>query len=104
MVNIDVTKDKVITNFSPMLGRTTRTETGLVTEDLKAERPVRNVVDTELDDIIFEIRELQKADQKRYDEVMEHITMARVLNNIVKTIELDASMEMTIISYTLLAP
>lgn len=104
MVNIDVTRDRVIINLSPMVGRTTRTEIGLVTEDLKAERPVRNVIDTELDDIISEIWELQNTDPKRYDEVMEHVTMARILNNIAKTVELDVSMEMTIISYTLLAP
>lgn len=104
MVNIDITQDRVIINFSPMLGRTSRIEAGLVTEDLRAERPVRNLVDTELDDIISEIGELQTMDPKRYEEAMEHIVMARALNNIVKTIELSISMEMTGISYTLLAP
>lgn len=45
-INIDATKDKVIINFKPMLVRTTRMESSLVTEDIKSKRPVRNVIYT----------------------------------------------------------
>ena len=61
MVNINIDKDRLIITLPPIIGtrrRSTRIEKGLVTEDFKAQRPVRNVnnskmlfVDTELDDI-----------------------------------------------------
>ena len=55
MVDINVDKDKLVITLPPTTGtrrRSVRIEKGLVTEDLKVQRPVRNVIDTELDDII----------------------------------------------------
>ncbi len=94
MVNIDITKDKVVIHFEPMLVRITRLESGLVTEDLKSERPIRNLVDTRLDDILSEIKDLKRIDPKRYEDAMAYITMARSLNNIAKTIEESVNIEM----------
>ena len=54
MVDINVDKNRLIITLPPIIDtrrRSTRIEKGLVTEDLKAQRSVRNVVDTELDDI-----------------------------------------------------
>jgi hypothetical protein len=100
-IDTEVVRDKLIINFKPMLARTTRMEMGLVTDNLKAQRPVRNVTDTTLDDILYDIKDLQKIDPKRYEEVMEHIIEARTLNNIVKTVENSVDMKMADIYYTL---
>lgn len=90
MVDINVDKNKLIINLPPIIGtrrRSTRIEKGLVTEDLKAQRPVRNVVDTELDDIIGEIKDLETASLAKYEKIMEAIEEARLINNILKTVE-----------------
>lgn len=102
-INIDATKDKVIINFKPMLVRTTRMESSLVTEDIKSKRPVRNVIYTVLDDILHEVKmgDLKQIDPKRYEETMESITEARTLNNVAKTIEESVHMKMAEIYYIL---
>lgn len=54
MVDINIDKNRLIITLPSIIGtkrRSTIIEKGLVTEDLKAQRSVRNVVDTELDDI-----------------------------------------------------
>ena len=106
MINIDtdLSGNKLTINFEPTVSRTSRLESGLVTENLEAERPVRNTIDTQLDDIIDEIRDLQKIEPDTYKDVMEQIEYARVLNNIVKTIEMSVQIQMTGIFYTLTIP
>ena len=55
MVDINVDKNKLIIALPPITDtrrRSIRIEKGLVTEDLKVQRPIRNIIDTELDDII----------------------------------------------------
>lgn len=90
MVDINVDKNKLVITLPPIIGtrrRSTRIEKGLVTEDLKAQRPVRNVVDTELDDIINEIKDLETASLAKYEKIMESIEETRLINNILKTVE-----------------
>ncbi len=90
MVNINIDKNRLIIILPPIIGtrrRSTRIEKGLVTEDFKAQRPVRNVVDTELDDIISEIKDLETASLAKYEKIMEAIEEARLINNILKTVE-----------------
>ena len=90
MVNINVDKNKLIITLPPITDtrrRSTRIEKGLVTEDLKAQRPVRNIIDTELDDIISEIKDLETASLAKYEKIMETIEEARLINNILKTVE-----------------
>lgn len=100
-VNIDIIKDKVIISFKPMLVRTTKMEMVLTTDDVKADRPIRNLTDTLLDDIISEIEDLQKTDPKRYNKVMEQIIETRTLNNVAKTVEDVVEMKKIDIFYTL---
>ena len=90
MVDINIDKNKLVIILPPIIDtrrRSTRIEKGLVTEDLIAQRPVRNVVDTELDDIISEIKDLETASLAHYEKIMETIEEARLINNILKTIE-----------------
>ena len=90
MVNINVDKNKLIITLPPITDtrrRSTRIEKGLVTEDLKAQRPVRNIIDTELDDIISEIKDLETASLAKYEKIMETIEEAILINNILKTVE-----------------
>lgn len=90
MAEINIDKNRLIITLPPIIGtrrRSTRIEKGLVTEDLKSQRPVRNVVDTELDDIISEIKDLETASLAKYEKIMEAIEDARLINNILKTIE-----------------
>ena len=89
-MNINVDKNKLIITLPPITDtrrRSTRIEKGLVTEDLKAQRPVRNIIDTELDDIISEIKDLETASLAKYEKIMETIEEARLINNILKTVE-----------------
>ncbi len=89
MVNINIDKDILIITL-PIIGtrrRSIRIEKGLVTEDLKAQRPIRNVVDTEIDDIISEIKDLKTASLAKYEKINEAIEEARLINNILKTVE-----------------
>lgn len=95
MVEINIDKNRLIITLPPIIGtrrRSTRIEKGLVTEDLKSQRPVRNVnnskmlsVDTELDDIISEIKDLETASLAKYEKIMGTIEEARLINNILKT-------------------
>lgn len=103
MVNIDadLIRNKLIINFEPMLGRTKRIEFGLVTEELDTGRPVRNLIDTGLDDIVSEIGELQRIDSNVYKNIMEQIDETRVLNNISKTIQISVQNQIADIFYTL---
>lgn len=90
MVDINIDKNRLIITLPPIIGtrrRSTRIEKGLVTEDLKSQRPVRNVVDTELDDIISEIKDLETASLAKYEKIMGTIEEARLINNILKTVE-----------------
>lgn len=90
MVDINIDKNRLIITLPPIIGtrrKSTRIEKGLVTEDLKAQRPVRNIVDTELDDIINEIKDLETASLAKYEKIMESIEDARLVNNILKTVE-----------------
>jgi len=73
----------------------------LVTEDLGSERPIRNLIDTELDDILSEIGDLQKIHPDAYKNILEQIDQARILNNISKTIQMSVQLQMTDIYYTL---
>ena len=90
MVEINIDENRLIITFPPIIGtkrRSARIEKGLVTEDLKSQRPIRNVVDTELDDIISEIKDLETASLAKYEKIMEAIEEARLINNILKTVE-----------------
>ena len=89
MVDIDVDKNKLIITLPPITARRkfTRIEKSLATEDLLAQRSVRNVIDTELDDIIGEIKDLETASHAKYEKIIETIEEARLINNILKTIE-----------------
>jgi hypothetical protein len=90
MVDINVDKNKLVITLPSIIGtrrRSTRIEKGLAIEDLKAQRPVRNIIDTELDDIISEIKDLETASLAKYEKIMEAIEEARLINNIFKTIE-----------------
>ena len=90
MVDINIDKNRLIITLPPIIGtrrRSTRIEKGLVTEDLKSQRPIRNVVDTELDDIISEIKDLETASLAKYEKIMGSIEEARLINNILKTVE-----------------
>ena len=90
MVDINVDKNKLIITLPPITDtrrKSARIEKDLVTEDLKAQRPIRNVIDTELDDIISEIKDLETASLVKYEKIMEVIEEARLMNNILKTIE-----------------
>lgn len=100
-IDMEIVRDKLTINFKPMLIRTTRMEMGLVTDDLKAKRPVRNVTDTILDDILYDIKDLRRIDPKRYEEVIELITETRTLNNIAKTIENSTNVKIADIYYVL---
>lgn len=73
----------------------------MVTEDLGSERPIRNLIDTELDDILSEIGDLQKIHPDAYKNILEQIDQARILNNISKTIQMSVQLQMTDIYYTL---
>jgi len=90
MVDINIDKNRLIITLPPIIDtrrRSTRIEKGLVTEDLKSQRPIRNVVDTELDDIISEIKDLETASLAKYEKIMGSIEEARLINNILKTVE-----------------
>lgn len=90
MVDINIDNDRLIITLPPIIGtkrRSTRIEKGLVVSNLKAQRPVRNVVDTELDDIISEIQDLKTASLAKYEKIMEDIEGTRLINNILKTVE-----------------
>ena len=90
MVDINVDKNKLIITLPPIIdtrGKSARIEKSLVTEDLKAQRYVRNVIDTELDDIISEIKDLEAASLAKYQKINEVIEETRLINNILKTIE-----------------
>jgi hypothetical protein len=90
MIDINVDKNKLVITLPSITGtrrRSTRIEKGIVTEDLKAQRPIRNIIDTELDDIISEIKDLETASLAKYEKIMEAIEEARLINNIFKTIE-----------------
>lgn len=90
MVDINIDNDRLIITLPPIIGtkrRSTRIEKGLVVSNLKAQRPVRNVVDTELDDIISEIQDLKTASLAKYEKIMEDIEWTRLINNILKTVE-----------------
>ena len=90
MVDINVDKNKLVITLPPIIGtrrKSTRIEKGLATEDLTVKRPIRNVTDTELDDILNEIKDLETASLAKYEKIMEIIEEARLTNNILKTIE-----------------
>lgn len=97
MAEINVDKNRLIITLPPITGtrrRSTRIEEGLVIEDLKSQRPIRNVnnskmlsVDTELDDIISEIKGLETASLAKYEKIMGTIEETRLINNILKTVE-----------------
>ncbi len=90
MVDIKVDKNKLVIILPPITNtrrKSTRIEKGLATEDLKVQRPIRNIVDTELDDIINEIKDLETASLVKYENIMEKIEDARLINNILKTVE-----------------
>lgn len=90
MVKINIYKDKLTITLPPIIGTRRKSisiEKGLVTEDLKVQRPVRNIIDTELDDIISEIKDLETISLAKYEKIMETIEETRLINNILKTIE-----------------
>lgn len=90
MVDINIDKNKLVITLPPIIGtrrKSIRIEKGLVTEDLKVQIPVRNVIDTRLDDIISEIKDLETTNPEKYEKIMEDIEEARLINNILKTIE-----------------
>jgi hypothetical protein len=103
MINIDtdLIGNKLIINFELALGDTIRIESGLVTEKFGAGRPVRNLIDTELDDIVSQIRELQRIDTNAYNDIMKQIDQTRIFNNVSKTIQILVQNKMTGIFYTL---
>ena len=104
MVNINVDNNKLIITLPPITGtrrKSTRIEKGLVTEDLLAQRSVRNVIDTELDDIISEIKDLEFASLAKYEKIMESIEESRLINNILKTVEEITNDDMVNIYYEL---
>ena len=77
MVGINIDENKLIINLPPITvgirRRSTRLEKGLATENLTAKRPIRNIVDTELDDIINEIKDMETASLAKYEKINEVI-------------------------------